>query len=371
MPKSDFTSVIEETRLLLQINSEEWLGRYVDYAKKISGNIDSIKFVCSSFREWSPLKVYLNITSAKTAKRSVSFELRYLGQTVTKLIGNKDRKHKLNTKNYEKNNRDYFRCDIPLSSADWDGDDAAKFRSYFKNRKDTHNTGEHKKHDEHRLESLLLTEFSRIKNKVIRHIKPVTFGGVRFPMPTPISASAHKAVKYSGTSGGGIDIMVRTGTGGKATRLCIMELKDENKKSEPPKDAMKQAVAYATFIHELLRSKAGAAWWKLFGFGGKIPEPLELYAACVMPSGLYNDYSFGNMELNIERDTIKLHYLYFNEENNRITIKPMILPFTGVIDYRTGFIAFFVVIIIRAVANLYRNNVLTLEQAVLFPLRIP
>ena len=49
----------------------------------------------------------------------------------------------------------------------------------------------------------------------------------------------------------------------------------------------------------------------------------------------------------------------------------MILPFTGVIDYRTGFIAFFVVIIIRAVANLYRNNVLTLEQAVLFPLRIP
>jgi hypothetical protein len=40
-------------------------------------------------------------------------------------------------------------------------------------------------------------------------------------------------------------------------------------------------------------------------------------------------------------------------------------------DYRTGFLAFFVVIIIRAVANLYRNNVLTLEQAERFPLRIP
>jgi len=38
-------------------------------------------------------------------------------------------------------------------------------------------------------------------------------------------------------------------------------------------------------------------------------------------------------------------------------------------DYRTGFIAFFVVVTIRAVANLYRNNFLTLEQAEIFPLR--
>ena len=50
---------------------------------------------------------------------------------------------------------------------------------------------------------------------------------------------------------------------------------------------------------------------------------------------------------------------------------PIILPFTGVIDYRTGFTAVFVVIIIRAVANLYRNNVLKPEQAESFPLRIP
>ncbi len=48
---------------------------------------------------------------------------------------------------------------------------------------------------------------------------------------------------------------------------------------------------------------------------------------------------------------------------------PIILAFT--IDFRAGFIAFFVVIIIRAVANLYRNNFLTLEQAERFPLRIP
>ena len=50
---------------------------------------------------------------------------------------------------------------------------------------------------------------------------------------------------------------------------------------------------------------------------------------------------------------------------------PVVLPFTGTIDYRTGFIAFFVVTIIRAVANLYRNNVLTPEHAENFPLRAP
>jgi hypothetical protein len=41
------------------------------------------------------------------------------------------------------------------------------------------------------------------------------------------------------------------------------------------------------------------------------------------------------------------------------------------IDYRAGFVSFFVLIIVRAVANVYRNNFLTLEQAERFPLRVP
>ena len=48
---------------------------------------------------------------------------------------------------------------------------------------------------------------------------------------------------------------------------------------------------------------------------------------------------------------------------------PIVLPFTKIIDYRTGFIAFFVVTIIRAGVNLYRNNILNPEQAESFPLR--
>jgi len=50
---------------------------------------------------------------------------------------------------------------------------------------------------------------------------------------------------------------------------------------------------------------------------------------------------------------------------------PIVLTFTKVIDYHAGFIAFFVVTLIRLVANLLRNNVLKQEQAESFPLRSP
>jgi hypothetical protein len=50
---------------------------------------------------------------------------------------------------------------------------------------------------------------------------------------------------------------------------------------------------------------------------------------------------------------------------------PIVLAFTKIIDYRTGFIAFFVITIIRAIANVFRNNFLTLGQAEIFPFRAP
>ncbi|MFC1846444.1 hypothetical protein ACFLYS_00085 [Chloroflexota bacterium] len=50
---------------------------------------------------------------------------------------------------------------------------------------------------------------------------------------------------------------------------------------------------------------------------------------------------------------------------------PIILPFIGAIGYRTGFIAFLIVTVVRLVANLIRNNVLKPEQAESFPLRVP
>lgn len=320
MPNSDYLLVVEETLSLLNKN-DEWRERYTSYAKEILANIPHIKSVRSSFHEWSPLYVYMNISSAKSAKATVNFELRYAGQTVADLIVNEKTGHKLDTKKYADKNRRDFGYGVKLSGVVWKSEDAKEFRRYFKDERDAgKDLPDKKPNEEHRLQSLLLTEFSKKRNKVIRHIKPVTIGGVRFPMPTPLSASNHKIVKYANYNGGGIDILTRTGTGGK-THLCIMELKDENERREPPEDAMKQAVAYTTFVRELLRSKSGSDWWRLFGFRRDLPRSLQLYSVCVMRSNPRYDRPFGDIRLEIDEDTIELHHLYFEEENDKIKIK--------------------------------------------------
>jgi hypothetical protein len=316
---NEFYKVIEDTRKLLQSNPE-WQERYPKYAKEILNNIEHIKSVRNKFREWSPLKLYLNVSNAKNVVKAVKFELRYLGQTVADLHYIKHNNElKLDTAKYNSENKRDFDCEIYLSQVKWDGIEAREFRRFFKNREPVRNIGKNKGNEEHRLESLFLSEFLKLKDKILANIKPVTIANLRFPMPTPLSASNHKKIKYSGIHGGGIDILARTGTGGRATNLCIIELKDENTPKEPPKEALKQAVTYATFIRELLRSESGLEWWRLFGFGGSIQKKLVLYAICMMPSNGNNDKSFEGVELNIEGDIIKLHYLYFTEEKNEIS----------------------------------------------------
>jgi hypothetical protein len=315
----EFNEIIENTRKLLD-DYPEWQERYAHYAKDISSNINYIKSVREKFREWSPLRVYMNVTNAKNASTSVKFELRYLGQTVADLIYKQnENEYKLNTAKFDdKNNRD-FDCKICLANVKWDGKEAKEFRKYFKNRKAVRKAENNKGNEEHRIESLLLSEFTKQKDKKIPNIKPVTIANLRFPMPTPLCASRHNHIKYSGVNGGGIDILARTGTGGRATNLCIIEVKDENTKKELAKVVMRQALNYATFIHKLLRSNSGQDWWKLFGFGGTIPKKLVLFAVCAMPSVENNDISFKEKELEIEGDLIKLHYLYFEEEQNIVT----------------------------------------------------
>ena len=167
---------------------------------------------------------------------------------------------------------------------------------------------------------MLLTEFSKKsgKDKVLCNIQPVKLANVaRFQMPTPLRASNIKKVEYACSYGGGIDILSRIGKG-KATKLCIMEIKDENIAIEPPVKVIQQSLAYATFIRELLRSESGQEWWKIFGFSGKIPEQLELYVACVMPSIDNNDTSFANEIIKTAKDSFHLHCIYFQEKDNKI-----------------------------------------------------
>jgi len=63
--------------------------------------------------------------------------------------------------------------------------------------------------------------------------------------------------------------------------------------------------------------------------------------------------------------TKRLAYIAYN----LIWWIPLVLAVAKIIDYRTAFIALFVLTVMRAVVNLYRINVLNPEQAEFFPLR--
>jgi hypothetical protein len=314
--KDECNNTISTVQDLLNQNPE-WRNRYDVYAKQITANAKDILDMKQKFREWKPLFVYMNVSSAKS---HLTFSLRYLGQDVARLKVDQNNIPVISTVGFDiKNDRD-FGCKIILNDCAWRSEDAKKFRKHFSgNSPRTINSG--KENHEHRIESLLLTEFSKGSkvNKAISKIQPVKFSGTaRFQMPSPLSASHKKAIKYAGTYGGGIDIMTRIGKG-RGVKLCIMEVKDKNATKEPPTQAILQGLAYATFMRELLRSESGALWWNIFGFKGQLPKNLDLYVASVMPSIGNDDYSFVNFNFKIGYDNVCLGALYFKESNNHIT----------------------------------------------------
>lgn len=313
-----FKKSISDTKTQLTSNTE-WVKRFKGYADKILANTKNIRSRKTQFHEWAPLYLYLNVGTARNSSSSVDFNLRYHGQSVADLTVSDS--IKINTSNYH-NKRD-FNCEITCDCG-WRDKDANDFRKYFATQPARQNTKDNKKNEEHRIESMLLTELSeekgRIKHQKLHGIQPVRIGGfARFQMPTPLSASKD-TITYS-VKGGGIDILARVGNGPN-TRLCVMEVKDEYTTKEPPTKALAQGLAYATFIRELLRSPGGKAWWKIFGFSRELPKQLTIYVASVMPfnpNGPSEELIYD--ELPIGNDKFKLHHVYFSEEGTIKNVK--------------------------------------------------
>lgn len=312
-------TVINNAQNILQSNPE-WINRYEEYADILLANMGTIHSNRKKFNEFSPLYFYISTSKALNAKTKLSLDLRYRGQSVATLIASK-KGITLSTKSSDYNNKRDFDCDIKLDNEPWRTVKASEFRKYFKNRPNSRNDDKlNKSNEEHNVESLLLTEFSKSKSvdKPILNMQPINIGGIRFPMPTPLSASNHNELNYAkGKKGGGIDIFCRTGRG-RGTYLTVIEIKDENNKKEPPKDALKQAIQYAVFIQELLRSSSGDKWYKIFGFNGPIPKKLTIRAVCAMPDD-FPDQSFAKDIYNIGGDIIKCHYIYFKYDGTRIS----------------------------------------------------
>jgi hypothetical protein len=300
-------------------NNPEWKARFGEYGKAIKNNSELIKNKKGQFNQRAPLYVYMPIGQAKG---SMIFSLRYRGQDVAKLTVTK-KGINISTKDFNENNIKFWNCKINKDGIyPWRSKDASKFRKHFILNPNREEYSE-KQNNEHRIESLLLSEFSKKSKstKLLHGIQPILNSGVaRFQMSTPLKASG-KINVYSGAKGGGIDILCRIRRNNDVV-LGIVEVKDENIVNEPPEKALEQALSYSIFIRELLRDKeCGQIWWELFGFHSLLPKNgLKLIAACAMPYGKNADKTIckGWRVVFENDDQIELHYIFFKEENNTL-----------------------------------------------------
>ena len=144
-------------------------------------------------------------------------------------------------------------------------------------------------------------------------------------MPTPLKASTHNPT-YP-VKGGGIDILARIKPLNGTSRICVMEVKDENKPAESQATAMAQAVTYAVFIAYLLRSKSGQHWWDFFMENllkatkekdgttrNEVPKSLHIDVVTIMPQGTTEEFCDVDILLDELDTTLHCHSLYYDKE---------------------------------------------------------
>lgn len=324
--KSKYQDYANKIRKSIQENENEWSSTYQGYINAINDPKSKEQFELLAKESEgiiSPLQRYTCIGYLIGCLKGnpVKLDVRYLGQTIAELW-----------LKYKRKMGPFFRADLHAKDTvrcfgidhstypckKLDDSTVIEFIDWFNQKKPRlPSDGEKikKRNEEHRIESLLISTLLE-KDSLI---EPVTLSGVRFAMTTPISASNKNNVHYSCKAHAGIDILARYKRN-SPTELCVIELKDETPDVKKPEDVVKQAIAYAIFIRELLRSRSGTEWWKLFGFKTPLPEEIVINAVCAMPRGKKQPLPYDKNPIKIGRDKIIPHDCYFNEENDKISI---------------------------------------------------
>ena len=310
----EYDVIIKQTQEILDNHRSEWEDRFISYLSQTVRNQQHILNLRKAFHKWANLSVYFTLGRAKD--NSGLFDLRYEGQSVGSVSVTKNGVRLIVDDDQYKNNTNEriftgYPKVVTAGGYDWAKDPKARlFRSYFKS-----NPGK-QLHPEHKFENLLLKEFSKNSStaKSFVRIQPVTLGkDLLFQMPTPLSASK-KEIKYS-KGHGGIDILARRGG-----HLVIFELKDEYKKEEGPEKVMSQAIAYATFITELCKTKAANDFWNICGIHASNKKK-TLYVSILMPDPGTSEVPFQGEEIKVPGSdfVFKLHYMFYDKEAVTIT----------------------------------------------------
>ena len=298
--------VIEKTLQLLA-DYPEWEERYAGYIKSLVNKHPK------RFRKPEGLSVYSSVSRHK----GETYDLRFDGQSVGEISSTPD---EVLLYPRENANEKYFGFILKKKGFDWVNSNEAKmFRKFFRDKaKETNDIK--LKSPEHRVENRLLKEFAkrtRAEEKALTGIQPIKLNDCFFQLPTPIKASEHKP-QYAKQFGGGVDILSRVKRLDRISRLCVMEVKDENLPSESQSVAMEQALTYATFIAKLLRSKSGQKWWDFFmgrySTSSPIPNRLEFDVVTIMPVGSTEEFVNEIIPVDSLNTNFHCHSLYYDKE---------------------------------------------------------
>lgn len=287
----------------------EWIQQYKNYANILLSQKEKYMDARKLFRRSNSLYYYLTI--GKIQKGILAFDVRYLGQSVGTINVEKEKVYLSVSESQASNSKKWFGYELGvIDKIKWK--DAKDFRKFYQ--EDIEGCPRQR---EHMVESALFSEFEKKSsvNKTLKHIQPIEYAGTRIHMKTAVSASkaGKKDVVAVSNVGGEIDCLCRRNDSAFSSRLAAIEIKDENKNSESFDKAMKQAISYAVFLRDLIRSDAGEAWKEIWQMQNQYKNQIIIDAVVAMPQGTTKpSYAGEKIYLDCEggsQDCIELHYI--------------------------------------------------------------
>lgn len=298
-----------------------WEQRYDTYIDGLNDNREKIAAARKLFHGSLGIDFYITFGNAKNG--DTVFDIRHLGQSVGCLKIDKENNVKLSVDDkHNVNSSNYFGYDVGvIDGANWLSDEKSKlFRKFYKEHSD-----KAPRQKEHMVESALFTELEKSSsfNKNLCYITPVSFCNLRFHLKTALNACKSKDDEIAiSKSGGEIDLLARRRVNVGNNRLVVIEIKDENKKTESFDLAIKQAISYTVFLIKLLRGNNGNKWAHILGLSSfNKDDKIIVDAVAAMP---YQDNlgpSFRGEEISVTpKDSICLHYMEFSTKMDPIDI---------------------------------------------------
>ncbi len=112
-------------------NNPQWIEKYGHYALGMLKNRDNFKHARSMFNQSGFLHYYLTV--GKTTDNNVSFDIRYLGQSVGTIKLENDDVILSVSEEKNKNSKKYFHYELGvLENVNWSKDvEAAQFREFY------------------------------------------------------------------------------------------------------------------------------------------------------------------------------------------------------------------------------------------------